>query len=94
MAADKETIYDEQIEPLMAEIIRICKEHKIAMLADFALGADEDGDDLFCSTQILTDDCEPPAKYWAAAKHLRPKAASVVAITCTAGGKEGMDNDT
>ena len=35
----KEEIYDEQINPLMAQIINICKVNKIAMIADFALDA-------------------------------------------------------
>ena len=36
----KEEVYDSQISPLMAQIISICKEHKIAMLADFTLDED------------------------------------------------------
>lgn len=30
---NKEQVYDEKIAPLMTQIIAICQEHKIAMLA-------------------------------------------------------------
>lgn len=33
---DKEEIYDAQIAPLMEQIIAICSEHQIPMLASFA----------------------------------------------------------
>lgn len=55
---NKEQIYDTQISPLMREIIKICKEHGIAMLMDFAIGHDGEGPDgqdctdLRCSTLI------------------------------------------
>jgi hypothetical protein len=45
-----ETIYDEQVNPLMAQIIAICKEHKINAHATFFL----DGD-LLCSTHLKLD---------------------------------------
>lgn len=35
MSWDKEAIYDEQISPLMTQIIAICKEHNIPMVAQF-----------------------------------------------------------
>jgi hypothetical protein len=34
---NKEAIFDAKIEPLMAEVLRICHEHQIAMLATFAI---------------------------------------------------------
>jgi hypothetical protein len=34
----KEQIYDEQISPLMQQIIEICKEHEIPVFADFQFG--------------------------------------------------------
>ncbi len=48
----KEQIYDEQISPLMAEIIAVCKEHKIAFVASFAVPNDEDSD-LRCTTALI-----------------------------------------
>lgn len=55
MAAPKEAFYDEKISPLVAEIIKLCKEAKINMLMDFSLGYDEKEDNtLFCTT-IMPD---------------------------------------
>jgi imidazolonepropionase-like amidohydrolase len=51
---DKEQIYDEQISPLMAKIIGICKERGIAMVASFAIPTEED--DGLCCTTILPDE--------------------------------------
>ena len=47
---NKEQIYDEQIFPLMGQIIRICQEHKIAVVASFHTPNDEDPD-LYCATR-------------------------------------------
>ena len=52
---DKEKIYDEQISPLMTEIIDICKKNKVAMLASFAIPKDGD-ESLKCTTCLLEDD--------------------------------------
>jgi len=46
----KEQIYDEQINPLMAQILEICTAHNIAMAASFAIPNDED-DHLCCSSK-------------------------------------------
>jgi hypothetical protein len=58
-AMNKEEVYDAQINPLMAQIINICQEHKIAMLACFALPIPEDVG-LMCTTALLGADHEPP----------------------------------
>ena len=52
----KEDIYDEQINPLVAQIIEICKANKIAHVMTFCLDKDED---LHCTTAMTTEDCEP-----------------------------------
>ena len=39
---NKEQIYDEQISPLMKQIIEICQEHEIGMVADFEIPNEED----------------------------------------------------
>lgn len=45
-AWDLESVYDEQINPLMAQIIAICKEHNIPFVASFAYAQqDEDEED-------------------------------------------------
>lgn len=55
---NKEEIYDARLYPLMEQILTICKENKIAMLADFFIPA-FDGDNLHCITSNLQDECEP-----------------------------------
>lgn len=55
---NKEEIYDEKISPLMTQIIEICKEHKIATVASFAIG--HEGDEyLMCTTALITDEFQP-----------------------------------
>lgn len=71
----KEDLYDTHISPLMAQIIALCKEHKIAVYAAFDL-ADEDNDDLGCTTYIH-DDTTLPAfleKHSPLMRKLRPVA--------------------
>ncbi|TSP14027.1 hypothetical protein [Cupriavidus campinensis] len=62
---NKEAIYDDLISPLMAQIIAICKEHKLAMVASFHCENpdDEDSKDLVCTTALTADDFEPPARF-------------------------------
>jgi hypothetical protein len=57
---DKEQIYDEKINHLMAEIISVCKEHKISMVASFAIPSNDDPD-LFCSTSVPDETDSFPA---------------------------------
>ena len=55
---NKEQIYDNEIAPLMSQITAICEEHKIAMLASFAISTDDDPG-LTCTTTCLADEYEP-----------------------------------
>jgi hypothetical protein len=61
MATPKEKIYDEQIAPLVGQIHAICEQHKIAGLMSFCLGTDPDhnGDELSCTTALLSEEYEP-----------------------------------
>lgn len=70
MSPTKEEVYDRHISPLMAEIIEICRERKIAMLCDFALG-----DDLKCTSALLDDDFEPTPEMLKSWSLLRPRHA-------------------
>lgn len=54
-----EQVYDERVSPLMTQIIAICKEHKIAMVAQFAIPIQDDPD-LCCTTALTTKEFEPP----------------------------------
>ena len=54
---DLEKVYDEQIFPLMAQILDICKEHRMPMLASFLYrveGEGEDQEQRFC-TSVLNE---------------------------------------
>lgn len=63
----KEEIYDEQIHPLMAQIIEICREHKIANVCSFSLDREEG---LCCTTCATKDEFEPPDEFLEAVKIL------------------------
>ncbi len=55
---NKEQVYDEQIAPLMTQIIDICKTHKIALVASFKIPNDDDPD-LHCTTTLTTKEYDP-----------------------------------
>ena len=48
---DLEQVYDDQIAPLMAQIISICKEYELPMLASFQYKNDSENGD-YCSTYL------------------------------------------
>lgn len=56
----KEEVYDAQISPLMKEVIRICKEADIPLVADFQLDndrTDSGSEDTFhCTTTLVPKD--------------------------------------
>lgn len=54
MATKLEKIYDEKISPLMTQIIKICKDENIPMVASYQLDWDEERESyLKCSTALL-----------------------------------------
>ena len=61
-AKNKEQIYDEQIFPLMAKVIEICRTHKIAHVCSFAIPNDAD-DGLMCTTCATEKAYDPPDLY-------------------------------
>lgn len=64
MAANKEKIYDNQIAPLMTEIINICQENKIAFIASFSTSTGRPEDkDLVCTTAFLDEYTNPPKEF-------------------------------
>jgi hypothetical protein len=65
---NKEEAYDALISPLMAEIIRQCQHHNIAMLATFAIPTD--ADDGLCCTSCLPDETGDLPRHIALAKRL------------------------
>ncbi|RQU96669.1 hypothetical protein [Burkholderia cenocepacia] len=71
-ATTKEQIYDEQISPLMTQIIAICKEHKIPILASFFTPGDDDPE-LAVTTALLGNGFEAPKNFTSALRELRPE---------------------
>lgn len=51
---NKEQAYDEKIFPLMTQIIGICEEHGVAMIAQFAIPTEEDSG--LCCTTCIQDE--------------------------------------
>ena len=82
MSRTKEEVYDEEISPLMVEIIRITKEHGIAMLASFSIPTEEHPH-LLCTTHLPDDSGKPFAKFVDAAKTIRHQEPSLFAFTIT-----------
>lgn len=76
MTKTKENIYDEQISPLMQQVIDICREHKIAMVFSAHL-PDEEQDSLYCTTLLPGDNDEPNPKFTATAKMIRGDRPSI-----------------
>ena len=72
----KEKVYDDQISPLMTQIIAICAEHKIAFIADFSL---DDG--LKCTSARLEPDCHPTKDQLKAFDLLKPRCTYAFAET-------------
>ncbi|WP_175810615.1 hypothetical protein [Burkholderia cepacia] len=68
----KEQIYDEKISPLMTQIIAICKEHGIPIVASFFTPGDDDPE-LAVTTALLGNGFEAPKNFENALRELRPE---------------------
>lgn len=74
---NKEQVYDDQISPLMRQIISICQEHGIAMMASFDIAHDgtgpngEDCSSLACSTLLPNENGEHNKLFAQANAHIR-----------------------
>lgn len=55
---NKEQVYDTLLHPLMDQILSICREHKIAMIASFAIPTQADPD-LHCTSLLSTSTGRP-----------------------------------
>ena len=78
----KEAFYDEKISPLMTQIIAMCKEAQIPIVADFALDWNEDEQNyLKCTTSILPEEWGVPDEMPAALRILRPPKRSPMMVT-------------
>lgn len=52
MIKDNEKIYDEQINPLVAKIYQICKEHKIPVIMSFNYAPDQEDNNSLVTTFV------------------------------------------
>lgn len=86
----KENVYDEQISPLVHQIIEICKEHNIALLLSAQL-QDEDDETLYCTSILPGDDDVPDERFVQALNIIRPPSRSVMhMITTYADGSQTL----
>jgi hypothetical protein len=81
---NKEQIYDDQISPLMAQIIAICQTNKIAFLSSFSIPT-EDDPELRCTSVMLEKEFEPPEEFLKAWREIRPASRSTMML-CTESG--------
>lgn len=72
---NKEQAYDAKIDPLMTQIIAICREHGIAAIASFALPI-EDDESLRCTTYLPDQDGKFPDEFRDACLRIRGRGAS------------------
>lgn len=79
----REAAYDEFISPLMTQIIALCKEHQIPMVAQFQLDDKEGEEDnpLYCTTSILNDAWKPADRMKELARHAARRPAAFMAVT-------------
>lgn len=66
----KEQVYDEEIAPLMATILEVCKREKIAMVAQFSTPNESDPD-LVCTSALLEKEHDPTRDQLAALSILK-----------------------
>lgn len=91
MTWDKESIYDEQIAPLMAQIIVVCKEHRIPLVAQFQYaGADEEKAPAYVSTILPFEEASADFKQLIQLIHQtipRPMVLTETVVTAPDGSK-------
>ena len=68
---DLEDIYDEQISPLMQQIIKICKEHGMPVLASFAIANHVDEGTYNCTTYLGGGEDREPERYKKALSYVK-----------------------
>lgn len=84
----KEDIYDNEISPLMGQVIELCQKHGIAMIANFACPSDEE-ETLQALTMLPDHTGEHPANHQEALYAIRPSSRPPMMLTTThsEGGK-------
>ncbi|TWA71927.1 hypothetical protein FBZ84_101193 [Azospirillum baldaniorum] len=69
-AFDAEHVYDEKIAPLMKQIVRICHDNNLPMIASFLYQRSEAGAERVCFTHVHGSDERRSETFEAAAKLL------------------------
>lgn len=89
---NKEQIYDSQISPLMQQIIQICRDNGIAMMASFDIAHDDEGPNgedcsaLTCNTLLPDENDKHNPLFVAASKHIRRHGRSAPMMMTTTHG--------
>jgi len=87
---DLEAVYDDEIAPLMTQIIAICKAHKLPMFTTFVYRAEgQDSADL-CTTNLPFDERPMPSNFLAlepTARRGHDRGPAMKLTTRDAGGK-------
>jgi hypothetical protein len=83
---NKEEIYDNEISPLMTQIIKTCKANNIAMLMSFSIPTKEEPD-LECTTAVLGDETNPPVHLKQALNVIRPPSSQTMLTTRNGDGE-------
>lgn len=89
---DLESVYDEQISPLMTKIIGICKDHKMPMIASFQYQKSEEDGVGYVTTALIGGDNFLPGGEKLRAAHsalapVRPVSLAVTIVTNPDGSK-------
>jgi hypothetical protein len=79
---DKEQIYDEQLSPLVTQIIQICEQHKLPLVLSVCYGWNETDKSLCCTTSLPGDGWQPE-RYHRAIETIISDPAYLAAFTLT-----------
>lgn len=81
-AFDLEAVYDAEIAPLMAQIIEVCKTHKLPMFATFLYANDpESEEDGVCTTNLMFGERPIPEKLFTLARIIMGTSAPAMRLT-------------
>jgi hypothetical protein len=76
-----ETAYDEEIAPLMTQIIAVCKKHKMPMFATFLYASDQCGDTGSCNTFLMFEERDISQEMLDLREFVSRKSAPVMHLT-------------
>lgn len=80
-AFDLEKIYDEQIAPLMTQVIEICKKHNLPFVIDFQYSSDGGDEHGHCTSAYLPNDIAIAPELQDAYRAVAPRRSLALNIT-------------